>query len=64
MQLFKDGDRNIKCFHIHVKGKRKRLQVTRILDNNGIWLDEQDYMAHEAVEFFKAQFTEERILTN
>lgn len=32
---FKYGDRNTKFFHTHVKGKRKRLQVSRILDNNG-----------------------------
>lgn len=27
---FKEGDRNIKFFHILVKGRRKRLQLTRI----------------------------------
>ncbi|XP_019227775.1 PREDICTED: uncharacterized protein LOC109209063 [Nicotiana attenuata] len=40
--------------------KRKRLQVSRILDNNGIWLEDKDDMAQEAMEFFKAKFTEDK----
>lgn len=51
-------------FHAHVKGKRKRLQVSRIHDNNGYWLEAQEDMAKEAVNFFQAQFTEERVPAN
>lgn len=38
--------------------------MSRILDNNGNWIDNQDGMEKEAVEFFKAQFTEEKVPTN
>lgn len=47
-----------------LKGKRKRLQASKILDNNGTWLENQDNTAKEAVEFFKAQFTKDRVPTN
>ncbi|XP_070019578.1 uncharacterized protein [Nicotiana sylvestris] len=62
MQWFQDDDRKTKFFHAHVKGKRKILQVSRILNNNGNWIENQDDMAKEAVEFFKAQFTEDRVI--
>ncbi|XP_075076767.1 uncharacterized protein LOC142163385 [Nicotiana tabacum] len=64
MQWFQDGDRNTKFIHAHVKEKRKRLQLSRILDNNGNWLDSQQDMAREAMEFFQTQFSEERLPTN
>ncbi|XP_070048900.1 uncharacterized protein [Nicotiana tomentosiformis] len=41
MQWFQDGDTNTKFFHVHVRGKRKRLQLSRILDNNRICLESQ-----------------------
>ncbi|XP_070004494.1 uncharacterized protein [Nicotiana sylvestris] len=36
----------------------------RILDNNGNWLDSQQDMEREAMEFFQTQFSEERLPTN
>ncbi|XP_075101822.1 uncharacterized protein LOC142177250 [Nicotiana tabacum] len=48
----------------HVKGKRKKLQVSRILDNNCNWFEDQGDMAKEAIEFFKAQFTEDKVPTD
>lgn len=59
MQWFIDSNRNRKFFHAHVRGKRKRLQVSKILDKNDNWLESQEEMAREAVEFFQAQFIEE-----
>ncbi|XP_075087606.1 uncharacterized protein LOC107820507 [Nicotiana tabacum] len=64
MQWFKDGDRKTKFFHAHVRGKRKRLQVSRILDKNDNWIESQEEMEKEAVDCFQAQFTEERIPNN
>ncbi|XP_070057236.1 uncharacterized protein [Nicotiana tomentosiformis] len=64
MQWFKDGDRNTKFFHAHLKGKRKRLQESKILYNNGYWIESQEEMTKEAVDFFQAQFTEKRIPTD
>lgn len=64
MQWFKDSDRNTKFFHAHVKGNRKRLQVSKILDNNSNLIDSQEEMCKEAVDFFPDQFTEERVPTD
>nr|XP_016462863.1 PREDICTED: uncharacterized protein LOC107785951 [Nicotiana tabacum] len=64
IQWFKDGDRNSKFFHAHVRGKRKILQVNIILDDNGNWIESQEGMEKEAVDLFQAQFTEQRIPTN
>ncbi|XP_075086207.1 uncharacterized protein LOC142168930 [Nicotiana tabacum] len=55
IQWFKDGDRNSKFFHAHVRGKRKKLHVSRILDNNDNWIESQEDIAKEVVEFIQAQ---------
>ncbi|XP_075096407.1 uncharacterized protein LOC142174500 [Nicotiana tabacum] len=61
MQWFKDGDRNTKFFHVHVNGRRKRLQLKRIQDSTGIWLEQEEEIAKEAVKSFKDQFTKNTI---
>lgn len=61
MQWFQDGNRNTKFFHAQVNGRRKRLQLRRIQNNNGIWLEDTGSMDEEAVRFFNAQFKEERV---
>ncbi|XP_019253967.1 PREDICTED: uncharacterized protein LOC109232667 [Nicotiana attenuata] len=53
MSWFKDGDRNTKFFHAQVRGRRKRLQLKRIQDSNGSWLEEDEQIAEEAVNFYK-----------
>ncbi|XP_059310068.1 uncharacterized protein LOC132061235 [Lycium ferocissimum] len=53
------GDRNTKFFHNHVNGKRRRLQINRILDNNGNWLESKELICAEAVKFFKHHFSQE-----
>lgn len=62
MAWFNDGDRNTKKFHAQVNGRRKRLQLKRIQNNDGHWIENNEDMAEEAVNFFKAQFHEESIL--
>ncbi|XP_060200312.1 uncharacterized protein LOC132628554 [Lycium barbarum] len=62
MQWFKDGNRNTKFFHAHVNGKRRRLQLKRIQDSGGVWLEAEDDIAGEAIRFFTNQFSEENIL--
>ncbi|XP_070032835.1 uncharacterized protein [Nicotiana tomentosiformis] len=49
MQWFKDGNRNAKFFHAHVRSKRKKLQVSRILDKNDNWLESHEDTARETV---------------
>lgn len=58
MTWFKEGDRNTKFFHVQVKGRRKRLQLSRIQNSQGVWIEEVEEIATEAIKFFEEQFTE------
>lgn len=64
MQWFTDGDRNTKFFHAHVNGKRRRLQLKRIQDHRGVWLDNEEEIAQEAIRFYTEQFREENMPTD
>ncbi|XP_060190710.1 uncharacterized protein LOC132619973 [Lycium barbarum] len=64
MLWFQDGDRNTKFFHAHVNGKRTKLQLQRIQDHTGTWLDTEEEIAQEAIRFFSDQFKEENIPTD
>ncbi|XP_060202706.1 uncharacterized protein LOC132631120 [Lycium barbarum] len=64
MLWFQDGDRNTKFFHAHVNGKRRKLQLQRIQDHTGTWLDTEEEIAQEAIRFFSDQFKEENIPTD
>ncbi|XP_060210427.1 uncharacterized protein LOC132637337 [Lycium barbarum] len=64
MQWFQDGDRNTKFFHAHVNGNRRKLQLQRIQDHTGTWLDTEEEIAQEAIRFFSDQFKEENIPTD
>lgn len=57
MKWFKDGERNTKFFHSVVKGRRSRLKVSRIQNEEGEWMENQNDIAEAAVEFYKDQFT-------
>ncbi|XP_060183220.1 uncharacterized protein LOC132613188 [Lycium barbarum] len=48
MKWFKDGDRSTKFFHSYVIGKRKKLAVQRIQNQNGDWLTSIEDMGNEA----------------
>ncbi|XP_070017840.1 uncharacterized protein [Nicotiana sylvestris] len=58
MTWFKEGDRNIKFFHAQVRGRRKRLQLKRIQNSGGTWIEEEQEIAEEAIKFYEEQFTE------
>lgn len=55
-----NGDRNTRFFHNLVNERRKRLQVRRIQNAKGSWLDTDNTMAEEAVRFYRHQFTQEQ----
>lgn len=57
VQRFTEGDKNTKFFHSLVKGRRKRLQIKRILKRDGIWAEHSEEVAGETVAFFQDQFT-------
>ncbi|XP_075092253.1 uncharacterized protein LOC142172518 [Nicotiana tabacum] len=58
MTWFKEGDRNTKFFHTQVRGRRKRLQLNRIQDSGGTWIEEEKEIAEEVIRFYEDQFTE------
>nr|XP_016513341.1 PREDICTED: uncharacterized protein LOC107830328 [Nicotiana tabacum] len=58
MTWFKEGDRNTKFFHAQLRGRRKRLQLNRIQNSGGTWIEEEQEIAEEAIKFYKEQFTE------
>ncbi|XP_070004804.1 uncharacterized protein [Nicotiana sylvestris] len=57
MTWFKEGDRNTNFFHAQVRGRRKRLQLNRIQDSGGTWIEEEKEIAEEAIRFCEEQFT-------
>nr|XP_016452212.1 PREDICTED: uncharacterized protein LOC107776803 [Nicotiana tabacum] len=59
MNWFAEGDRNTWFLHNHVNGKRQELQLKRIQNGDGDWLESQDLMANAPVDFFQKQFTQE-----
>nr|XP_016450038.1 PREDICTED: uncharacterized protein LOC107774897 [Nicotiana tabacum] len=59
MFWFAEGDRNTRFFNNHVNGKRQKLQLKRIQNHDGNWIESQERMANVAVEFFQKQFTQE-----
>ncbi|XP_075087618.1 uncharacterized protein LOC142169628 [Nicotiana tabacum] len=56
MTWFAEGDRNTSFFHNHVNGNRKKLQIKRIQNGTGNWLEDQYQIAIAAVEFFQNQY--------
>ncbi|KAG5610831.1 hypothetical protein H5410_022112 [Solanum commersonii] len=57
MEWFKEEERNKKFFHTIVKGRRSRLQVNKIQNEGGEWLEDQEDIEGEAVDFYNKQFT-------
>ncbi|XP_049391503.1 uncharacterized protein LOC125855893 [Solanum stenotomum] len=47
-----------------VKGRRNRLKVTRILNEQGCWVEEEDQIVNEAIDYYQKQFTQERDASN
>ncbi|XP_059290876.1 uncharacterized protein LOC132044416 [Lycium ferocissimum] len=56
---FSEGEINTSFFHNYVTGKRKKLQLNRIQNGDGTWLDSTTLIAQEAVNFYQNQFTQE-----
>ncbi|XP_009758093.1 uncharacterized protein [Nicotiana sylvestris] len=59
MTWFEEGDRNTRFFHNCVNGKRQKLQLKRIQNSDGSWIEDQDKLSETAVDFFQKQFTKE-----
>ncbi|KAG5631408.1 hypothetical protein H5410_003125 [Solanum commersonii] len=57
VQWFEEGDKNARFFHGLVKGRRKRMNINKIMKADGSWAMGAKEVAEEAVCFFKDQFT-------
>nr|XP_016459646.1 PREDICTED: uncharacterized protein LOC107783182 [Nicotiana tabacum] len=52
MPWFAEGDRNTSFFHNHINGKRQKLQLKRIQNHDGNWIESHELTADATVEFF------------
>ncbi|XP_060190723.1 uncharacterized protein LOC132619998 [Lycium barbarum] len=59
MTSFAEGDRNTRYFHSIVNGRRKRLQIRRIQNQHGIWIEGESLLAEEGCIFYQQQFSQE-----
>ena len=55
----KDGDRNLKFFHVVVAKRRSRAIIHRIRISTGVWVDSEADIYSEAISFFQDLFTAE-----
>ncbi|XP_060170566.1 uncharacterized protein LOC132601498 [Lycium barbarum] len=62
LDWFVDGDKNTRFFHNLVKGRRKKLQIKRIQNSDGSWIEDDDQMADEAVHFYTQQSSQEDLI--
>lgn len=46
------GDRNTNFFHYTVTEKHSRLKISHIKDSNGCWMQNEDQMKSETLDFF------------
>lgn len=53
MEWFRDGERNTKLFHTMVKGRRARLMIEHIQNNEEVWMDSQEEISKVAKEFYQ-----------
>ncbi|XP_015162434.1 uncharacterized protein [Solanum tuberosum] len=68
LQWFKEGDANTKYFHALMRGRRRRLLIHKICNNEGEWIQGDNNIANAACDHFQKIFTgqenriDERIL--
>ncbi|XP_060190636.1 uncharacterized protein LOC132619893 [Lycium barbarum] len=57
MTSFAKGDKNTRYFHSIVNDRRKILQIKRVQNLQGIWIEEDSLLAEEACRFYQQQFS-------
>ena len=57
MHWLKEGDANSKYFHSLIRGKRKRMSIHKILNDNGGWIQGDENIARETCEYYQGFFT-------
>ncbi|KAH9649947.1 transcriptional corepressor LEUNIG-like protein [Citrus sinensis] len=53
----KEGDRNTKYFHAKASGRRKRILIVGLLDNNNQWIEDITAIENEFSDYFRNLFT-------
>ncbi|KAG5611855.1 hypothetical protein H5410_023136 [Solanum commersonii] len=56
IRWFEEGDNNTKYFHNVIKDRRRRLQIHRIQNHNGKWIQDSDKIGKAAVKHFSKLF--------
>ncbi|XP_009600115.1 uncharacterized protein [Nicotiana tomentosiformis] len=59
LQWFKDGDVNSKYFHSLIRGRRRKLFIHKIKDENGDWILGDEAIGEAAFNYFEDLFTEQ-----
>ncbi|XP_060212032.1 uncharacterized protein LOC132639607 [Lycium barbarum] len=59
MTSFAEGDKNTRYFHSILNGRRKILQIRRIQNQQGVWIEGESLLAEEACRFYQQQFSQE-----
>lgn len=61
MRWFVHGDKNTKFFHSYVQGRRRKLHMHELQDDDGNILNTQAEIGKAAVSFFRNQFTKQLV---
>lgn len=62
VQWLRDGDRNTKYFHTATLVRRRRNKIMGLLDENGVWVMDQQRLKELAVGFYSSLFRSESCL--
>lgn len=64
LRWFSQGDKSTKFFHSSVQGKRRKLHLSEISDEQGCIFQTNSHIGEAAVSFFKGQFEDDRCNQN
>lgn len=52
----REGDQNTKFFHNYATGRKKRNQIKKLKDKNGVWKENKDELQQIITEYFEDMF--------
>ena len=61
VKWLKEGDSNTSFFHASVREKRMKLMIHKIKDSAGTWIEDDEQIAAEAVNFFRHLLATEEV---
>ncbi|XP_027150198.1 uncharacterized protein LOC113750422 [Coffea eugenioides] len=57
IEWLRDGDKNTRYFHAHVKGRRTRNMIRKLQRDDGSWTTNEEEVIAEISDFFRGLFT-------